>query len=102
MMRINEPKATGSNRYYDEWDMPRAAVLLRDVIYLTVKDDWSDHSPRTDYWARAGERVWIQGRMTEDTRPMYGDRWLHNADIRGFGSLVEGGVDFEFTNEEES
>lgn len=90
-----------SNKYYDEWDTPREAILIRDVSYLTVKS--GNYGPGgkgdTTYWARYGERVQIVGRMTEDTRESYGGRWLYNAAIRDGGSLVEHGVDFEFIGE---
>ena len=85
-----------SNKYYDEWETPREAVLLQETTYLTVKPRYGGQP--TVYSAPAGERVQILGRMTEDTREMYGGRWLYNASIREHGALVEEGVDFEFTS----
>lgn len=82
-----------SNKYYDEWDEPRLAKLLRHVTYLTVKDPWT--GARVDYTAPPDLLVWITGQMTEDTREMYGGRRLHNTDI---GALIEEGVQFVFVD----
>lgn len=83
-----------SNKYYDEWDEPREAFLLRDVAYLMVKSrDWV---PDQTYWAIAGETVQIVGQMTEDTREMYGGKRLHNMRYKDGGALIEHLVDFLF------
>ncbi len=83
-----------SNRYYNEWEKPRKAVLLRPVVYLVHKW-WDEHGlkHRTVFEKPAGTVINIVGRMTEDTRDSYGGRWLFSSDI---GALVEEGVDFEF------
>lgn len=83
-----------SNKYYDEWDETREAILIRDVAYLTVKGQ--QYRADITYWAQSGERVQIVGRMTEDTREMHGGRWLYNMRFSKGGALVEHGIDFEF------
>lgn len=88
-----------SNKYYDEWDEPREAVLLRETVYLIHKHYLGDERDKW-YCAPAGERVLIVGRMTEDTRDSYGGRWLYSAAIRDHGALVEEGIDFEFVGED--